>query len=592
MTASASIVGTLQTIPDAPSAPSPESGVPTHANFQSVLEQFHVPRKSDSMSDDKPEARQEKHKDSDPTSTLAVPQSEIPAMDAPRLILPFTTSITLRQDAGPSPDDAIPQDSPAATDPKAEPAGIANALPAHADMRSLFDLPSLKSTHSGAHPKTAAKLQDSTPSQTVAAPLAQAALADPSIPILILPTSFSTTFEQAVTVVQNSSTVSEAPGPDTVSAAALDRGNAFQFRSSPEHSTEPAIGGVSRQPQSEPQKASDPAPKNVTVPTPVTDTVAPQPQIHPPADSNTARQALKSLETASAAPQDLSAATGSDAKATTPSIMERTDDAAAAPNAGSLAFAARLTSPAVSEPPASDVTAAAETLRNPQTPPHLAPSVTAKQIATPVELPADAHSGEGENQSNRERSNDLFAKPDTILPQMHLAAAGQTGVPSNNHSSSNPLPPAARLDEAAGLPSTAPNTNRDITIRIPDSNDQSTAVRFVERAGEIHVSVRTGDAEMAQSLRGGLNDLVNRLEDGGVRTEVWRPGPGSNAGSFQNDSHHPFADPDGSQGRQYPSGSNSEQESKQQNKPRWVKELEGSIGNQNFKEMTQILWQA
>jgi hypothetical protein len=209
-----------------------------------------------------------------------------------------------------------------------------------------------------------------------------------------------------------------------------------------------------------------------------------------------------------------------------------------------------------------------------------------------VELPADAHSGEGENQSNRERSNDLFAKPDTILPQMHLAAAGQTGVPSNNHSSSNPLPPAAPLDEAAGLPSTAPNTNRDITIRIPDSNDQSTAVRFVERAGEIHVSVRTGDAEMAQSLRGGLNDLVNRLEDGGVRTEVWQPGPGSNAGSFQNDSHHPFADPDGSQGRQYPSDSNSEQESKQQNKPRWVKELEGSIGNQNFKEMTQILWQA
>jgi hypothetical protein len=97
---------------------------------------------------------------------------------------------------------------------------------------------------------------------------------------------------------------------------------------------------------------------------------------------------------------------------------------------------------------------------------------------------------------------------------------------------------------------------------------------------------------MAQSLRGGLNELVNHLEDGGIRTEVWQPGPGSNPAFSQNDSHQPFADPDGSNGRQYSSGSNSEQEAKQQNKPRWVEELESSIGNPNFKETTQLLWQA
>ena len=116
--------------------------------------------------------------------------------------------------------------------------------------------------------------------------------------------------------------------------------------------------------------------------------------------------------------------------------------------------------------------------------------------------------------------------------------------------------------------------------RIP-TTDQGTAVRFVERAGEVHVSVRTGDAEMAQTLRGGLNDLVNRLEDGGIRTQVWQPG--TDTSTSQNDSHHPFADPDGSNGRQYSSGSNSEQESKQHNKPRWVEELEGSIGNPKFQ---------
>jgi hypothetical protein len=104
------------------------------------------------------------------------------------------------------------------------------------------------------------------------------------------------------------------------------------------------------------------------------------------------------------------------------------------------------------------------------------------------------------------------------------------------------------------------------------------------------VSVHTGDTEIAQSLRGGLNDLVSRLEDGGIRTQVWQPS--ADASNSHNDSQQSFADPDGSNGNQYSSGSSSEQESKQQNKPRWVEELESSIGNPNFKETTQLLWQA
>ena len=218
--------------------------------------------------------------------------------------------------------------------------------------------------------------------------------------------------------------------------------------------------------------------------------------------------------------------------------------------------------------------------------------MTAKQISTATDVPADAHSGDSGNQSNKEKASDLFAKPDTLLPQIHVAAADQTAAPANNHASSSPLSPAAQMNQVIDPPAAAPKTNNDITVRIPDSTGQDTAVRFVERGGEVHVSVRTGDAEMAQNLRGGLNDLVNRLEDGGIRTEVWQPGSSSNASTSQDDSRHPFADPDGSNGRHYSSGSNSEQESKQQNKPRWVEALEGSIGNQNSKETPQILWQA
>ena len=217
------------------------------------------------------------------------------------------------------------------------------------------------------------------------------------------------------------------------------------------------------------------------------------------------------------------------------------------------------------------------------------PPATVKQISSEADLTADAHSGQGGSQE-REKASDLFAKPETLLPQTHATTPDQTVTLATSHTSTSPLSPAARMDQVQEPPATAPSGNRDITIRIPDATDQGTAVRFVERAGEIHVSVRTGDAAMAQTLRGGLNDLVNRLEDGGIRTQVWQPSTDSS--TSQNDSHHPSADPDGSHDRQYSSGSNSEQESKQQNRPRWVEELEGSIGNQDPKETPQLLWQA
>jgi hypothetical protein len=209
-------------------------------------------------------------------------------------------------------------------------------------------------------------------------------------------------------------------------------------------------------------------------------------------------------------------------------------------------------------------------------------------MATEADLPADPHGGDSGNQSDKENR---FAKPEMVLPQTHATFQDQTASAATSHASSMPLSAAARMDQVEVPAAAAPSGNHDITIRIPDSTtDQGTAVRFVERAGEVHVSVRTGDAEMAQALRGGLNDLVNRLEDGGIRTQVWQPGTDSS--TSQNNSHHPFADPDGSNGRQFSSGSNSEQESKQPNKPRWVEELEDSIGNPNFKETKQILWQA
>jgi len=619
MTASAPIAGTLPTIPDTASAPLPDSGAPAHADFRSVLEQFHASRESDSNADDPKSAREQKHKDSDPaTATLAIPQTVTPSVEAPRLILPLTTSFTLRQDTTASPDDTAAPDTTAPADDTAAQNTTQNTAPA-ADpktvsttviLRGTIDLRTLTldsdpktetattgqvqpKTHTKSHAKSQTKWTDSTPSKAVTAPLAVTTTADESAPLLPATSSTTATLDQAASAVQISSTVKEAPDTATTSTSTVDRGAfilassrnaAYQYHSS--HEVNPATAGTGRTVRQE-QRDSDPT-AAITVPLPVADAVEPQRLVHAPAAPTAPRQDAPALQNSSAATQDSSASSATDSKTAMPPAIMQAEDTTTTPPSGTLAFAARLTPAEDTPAPAPDASRAADSpLRVPNALPSATP-VTAKQFAAEADLPADTHGGESGNQSDKENH---FAKPEMALPQTHATFQDQTTAAPTSHASTSPLSPAARMDQVQEPRATAPSGNHDITIRIPDSNtDQGTAVRFVERAGEVHVSVRTGDAEMAQTLRGGLNDLVNRLEDGGIRTQVWQPGTDSS--TSHNDSQQPFADPDGSNGRQDSSGSNSEQESKQQNRPRWVEELEGSIGNPNFKETTQLLWQA
>jgi hypothetical protein len=537
MTASAPITGNLRAIPDAASAPPPDSGVPAHANFRSVLEQYHSSHESDSNSNDTHGAPQQKQKDSDPTTTLAIPQSVAAAVQAPRPILPLTTSITLRQDTTTSPDDAA----------------------------------------------------------AAAPPFPAAPADDPSTPLL--PVTSSTALDPARTALQNSSTVSEviditSTTTSDIGASILanSRTAAYRYRLSQDRDSAKVAMGRTLQLQ---QTASDPTP-TITAPVTATEvpvtTVDPQRPIHPPAASNAPRQDESASQTSSTDTQDSSAASQTDPKSVMSPVLERADDTTAALSQGSLAFAARLTPTEETAAATPDTTRMADSQSRAQTALQSATAASAKQIASETDLPADAHSGESGSQPDKDTAGDRFAKPEMVQLQTHASFQDQTAATATSHAPSSPLSPAARMDQVQDPPATASNGNHDITIRVPDSTDQGTAVRFVERAGEVHVSVRTSDTEMAQTLRGGLSDLVNRLEDGGIRTQVWQPG--GEASTSQNDSHQPFADPDGSNGRQYSSGSNSEQESKQQNKPRWVEELEGSIGNQNPKETPQLLWQA
>jgi hypothetical protein len=99
----------------------------------------------------------------------------------------------------------------------------------------------------------------------------------------------------------------------------------------------------------------------------------------------------------------------------------------------------------------------------------------------------------------------------------------------------------------------------------------------VERGSEVHVSVRTGDSELAQTLRSGLSDLTSRLQHNGIQAEVWRPGSDSSQSDSQNASP---GDPRDSGGGRNQSGAQRDgQDQPNEGKPGWVEELETSIGD-------------
>ncbi|MGD1094779.1 MAG: hypothetical protein ABSB35_22655 [Bryobacteraceae bacterium] len=226
---------------------------------------------------------------------------------------------------------------------------------------------------------------------------------------------------------------------------------------------------------------------------------------------------------------------------------------------GPIAFAARLTP--TENAPATDVTQkAAPTTQQPT------PRPAEQPAATPAE-PAD--------KSGTETLAEQFSKTEAT-PSVLPVSSNQAPAPSplrNEVAPANP-PATGRIEHVIDPPATPPSASHDITVRVPDATERGMDVRFVERAGEVRVSVRTGDGELAQTLRSGLNDFVGRLEQGGIRAEVWRPG--SDASSSQSDSQDQPADQRGS-GRNQSGTQDREEQQTRGRKPAWVEELEQSF---------------
>lgn len=140
---------------------------------------------------------------------------------------------------------------------------------------------------------------------------------------------------------------------------------------------------------------------------------------------------------------------------------------------------------------------------------------------------------------------------------------------------------SAAVDPA---PATAKAAVRDFVLRIPAGSQQHVDVHIVERAGKVHVTVRSTDPAVTTSLRTELSQLVQKLESHGLKTETWTPSE-----SWPLPGGHPpeaVATQSGMQWSDFSEGHSQQQQNQQQERrrhgqqPDWLAELENELNEE------------
>lgn len=175
--------------------------------------------------------------------------------------------------------------------------------------------------------------------------------------------------------------------------------------------------------------------------------------------------------------------------------------------------------------------------------------------------------------SNHETQNAMNAAPTEGAVQAETGAEG-TGrrdiVPARTD---EPIPAAIAPQPGAG--NNPPKPVQDITVRLAQPAAPPVDLRITQRAGEIHVSVRTPDVELQSSLRQDLGTLANSLERAGFHAETFVPR--TSATGAMSPQRDPRQDADrGFSGR----GGSQDQPAGQQKRERrtqsWLDEMEQS----------------
>ncbi len=144
----------------------------------------------------------------------------------------------------------------------------------------------------------------------------------------------------------------------------------------------------------------------------------------------------------------------------------------------------------------------------------------------PSSAASAARPGRG-NSADPEQSTPAVADR-TVISATSTTGAGDPGAagrePVSNTVHTDGASEAARVptETLAEAPaSRAPA--RDLAFEL-GGGEQRVTVRIADRGGEIHLSVRTPDADLAGDLRRELPTLASRLEQSGLRPQGWQAG--------------------------------------------------------------------
>jgi hypothetical protein len=129
---------------------------------------------------------------------------------------------------------------------------------------------------------------------------------------------------------------------------------------------------------------------------------------------------------------------------------------------------------------------------------------------------------------------------------------------------------------------TVPVEARTLSLRVGDAADQRVDLRISEHQGEVRVSVRTADEDLASSLRDNLGDLVQKLEQSGLHAENWQPTHAASAAGDHADRQRDNDFTGGQQpGQQQQQQSRGGHHGQQQDSKRglWFEEIENSLAS-------------
>jgi hypothetical protein len=189
-----------------------------------------------------------------------------------------------------------------------------------------------------------------------------------------------------------------------------------------------------------------------------------------------------------------------------------------------------------------------------------------KQAGQPSEGPSD----------NMPVSPDSPSSGGPVVAVAPASSSQAAAVPK-----AEPSPDLTASDtEADGAPSPSPGGTRakDIAIQLQDPGGPRVDVQLSDRAGTVHVVVRTPDDGLAKDLRTNLPDLAQKLNQQGIDGDAWSPVETRNtAGEQQNprQAHEQTGGNSQSSHGRDPGGRNREQD--QQQHPGSEDEFEQSL---------------